>query len=278
MISSANNYFVETAQGKISIWDSKNEGSPVLFIHGNSACKEAFEKQFKSSIGDHYRFIAMDLPGHGNSDKAHDPENTYTVSGYADVAIEVIKKLGLEKPVVVGWSLGGHVGLNIIQKSQKIAGLLIIGTPPINISMEGFKEGFLPLPLFQTLFTQMEFTREEASTFMSGSGFDTDKNTFIVDAAQKTDGIARPTLVGSMAKGIGGDQKAIVETDDTPLCVVQGANDQGINNQYIREKVNYKNLFNRKVYEVKDSGHAVFWQKPDEFNAILSQFLTHVCK
>lgn len=276
MNTNFNTYDVLTTQGKISVWDSEGKGNPVLFIHGNSACKEAFSRQFESELSRKYRFIALDLPGHGNSDKAKDPEKTYSIEGYASVVAEVVKSLQLENPVVVGWSLGGHIGLNMIQKSQKLAGLLMTGTPPINISAEGFQEGFLPLPLFKTLFSKVEFSRQEAAEFMSGGGFDTEQFPFIVDAALKTDGYAREYLVKSMIQGVGGNQKEIVEIDETPLCIVQGNEDKGINNKYIIEKVNYKNLFHKKVYVIDNAGHAVFWEKSEEFNAILSVFLSQI--
>jgi pimeloyl-ACP methyl ester carboxylesterase len=278
MSSNLNIYFIPTSQGNISVSDTQGSGKPVLFIHGNSASKELFSHQFDSPLSQKYRFIAIDLPGHGSSDKARNPEATYNISGYADVAIEVVKKLKLDKPVVVGWSLGGHIGLNMIQKSQKLAGLLITGTPPIEISKEGFQEGFLPLPLFQTLFKKIEFSKSEATEFMTGGGFDTGKHPFIVDVALKTDGYARHYLVESLGKGIGGNQKEIVEVDDTLLCVIQGENDKGVNNEYIIKKVKYKNLFNKKVHIIKNAGHAVFWEKPEEFNQILSEFLSHISK
>ena len=269
-------YTVPTSEGNVSVLDSQGVGKPVLFIHGNSACKEAFFQQFESSLSQKYRFIAMDLPGHGGSDNANDPENTYTISGYADVAIEVIKNLALDLPVVVGWSLGGHIGLNLVQKSQKLAGLLITGTPPINISGDGFQEGFLPLPLFQNLFKKKEFTSQDAVAVMSGGGIDAEKHRFLVEAALRTDGNARYYLTESLGKEVGGNQKKIVEVDETPLCIVQGEKDQAVNNKYILEKVNYKNLFNRQVYLVENTGHAVFLEKPEEFNEILSQFLSHL--
>lgn len=265
-------YFISTSQGNIAVTDSQGSGKPVLFLHGNSACKEVFAPQFASPLAQKYRFIAIDLPGHGDSDKATDPAKTYTISGYTDVVIEVMKKMELADPIVVGWSLGGHLGLNLIQKAQKLAGLLITGTPPIDISAEGFAEGFRPLPLFKTLFTQIVFSEAEAKEFMSGGGFDTDKHPFIVAAALKTDGYARQNLAVSMGKGVGGNQKKIVEEDKTPLCVIQGEKDEGINNDYIL-KLKYKNLFNQ-VYIIEKSGHAVFWEKPEEFNPILSLFLS----
>lgn len=276
--SSMRVYSVPTSQGEIFVWDSQSSGRPVFFIHGNSACKEAFSKQFESDLAQKYRFIAIDLPGHGKSDKASDPESTYNFPGYAGVAIEVIQKLGLDKPVVVGWSLGGHIGLSMLQKSQKLAGLLITGTPPINVSAEGFQEGFLPLPLFKDLFNKIEFSREEAAEFMSVGGIDVEKHPFIVEAALKSDGRARYYLADSMAKGVGGNQKELVEADSTPLCIVQGQDEKGINNNYIVEKVHYKNLFGGKVHLVKDSGHAVFWEQPERFNAILDTFLEAVLK
>lgn len=266
---------VSTTQGRISIWDSQGMGQPVFFIHGNSACKEVFSFQFKSELTKRYRFIAMDLPGHGKSDKACDAETTYNFEGYANVALEVFEKLQLKKPIVVGWSLGGHIGIDIAKKTKNIGGLLITGTPPIPVSQDGFKAGFRPLPLFATLFSKVVFSQADAEKFMSGV-FDTQKHPFIVEAAMKTDGYARHYLVQSFSKEIGGDQRAFVETSDLPLCIVQGDKDEGINNEYI-SGLNYKNLFNRKVYLIKDSGHAVFWDKSGEFNAILGQFLSQVC-
>ena len=268
-------YEIPTTQGKIAVWDTAGGGPAVLCIHGNSACKEIFSRQFESDLAQKYRFIALDLPGHGASDRAIDPERVYNFEGYADVVIEIIQALQLVRPVILGWSLGGHIGLSLLQKSQKLAGLLITGTPPIKVSPEGFEEGFLPLPLFKTLFSQITFSREQAREFMSAGGIDIEKHPFIVEAALKTDGYARSYLALSMAKGVGGDQKAVVETDETPLCIIQGALDQGINNHYIIEHVKYKNLFGR-VHVIPDAGHAVFWDKPDEFNSILELFLSHV--
>lgn len=268
------NYSVSTSQGNISVWDSQGAGLPVVFLHGNSACKESFQKQFNSVLASQYRFIAIDLPGHGRSDKAADPENTYSVEGYAKVASEVIEKLNLGvKPAMVGWSLGGHIALEVSKKCHNLAGVLITGTPPINISQEGFAQGFHPLPLFQTLFTKVKFTEEEADQFMSGGGFDTSEAPFIVRAALETDGYARLNLAMSMMNGVGGNQREFVEQDNTPLCIVQGKEDAGVNNEYI-QGIEYKNLFSGRAHIIEGSGHAVFWKKPEEFNEVLSLFLS----
>lgn len=268
-----NFYKLPTSAGNISIWDSHGVGNPVLFIHGNSACKEVFSNQI-AAFGKKWRCIAFDLPGHGESDPAKDPEATYSFDGYSRIAIEIIEKMHLMNPIVVGWSLGGHIGLDMLKKAQKLAGLLITGTPPINVSPEGFQQGFLPNPIFATLFTKIDFTRDDAETFMKGGGFDTDKYPFFIESALKTDGRARALLAASMMNGVGGNQREIVENNNTDLCVVQGKDDSGINNEYIKG-IEFGNLFN-SVYIVENSGHAVFWEQPNAFNHILELFLAKV--
>ena len=134
-----------TSHGEIAWTSSGGEGPTLLLIHGNSSCKEVFRHQLESPIGGRYCCIAMDLPGHGASDDALDPERTYSIPGYADVAIELMAALGHERYTVFGWSLGGHVGLDMLSKSSAPNGLMICGTPPIGRGGDSVAVGFSPL-------------------------------------------------------------------------------------------------------------------------------------
>ncbi len=96
--------FCETIHGRIAWADSGGEGPVVLFIHGNSSCKEMFGRQLVSELGLNYRMIAFDLPGHGASSNAPDPALTYSIHGFADAAIALLAELKIDKAVVVGWS------------------------------------------------------------------------------------------------------------------------------------------------------------------------------
>jgi pimeloyl-ACP methyl ester carboxylesterase len=60
-------------------------------LHGNSSCKEAFDRQLNGALGDEFRLIAIDLPGHGASSDAADPNRTYSFPGYAEAAIAVLE-------------------------------------------------------------------------------------------------------------------------------------------------------------------------------------------
>lgn len=270
------NITIETPifQGRISVWDSNpaSQKIPVICIHGNSTEKNVFHKQFEA-LGDKYRLIAIDLPGHGNSHNATNPL-VYSIRGYANVIFAVMNVMQIPKATIFGWSLGGHIGIEMYQQQpSKIAGLCITGTPPIPLTPEGFHQGFNPIPAVANLINKYAFTDEEAVEFIEAAGIDLEQESYLLAAAKKTDGSARVHLIDSMLKGEGVDQKEAVETSSIPLAVIAGINDAGVNNNYLINQVKYKNLWEHKVHVIPGAGHAPFLNQPEKFNTILTRFL-----
>ncbi len=60
-------------------------------IHGNSSAGAIFAPQLEGEIGRNWRIIAPDLPGHGRSGDALDPDRSYSMEGYADAMTEVLE-------------------------------------------------------------------------------------------------------------------------------------------------------------------------------------------
>jgi pimeloyl-ACP methyl ester carboxylesterase len=107
---------VLTSHGRIVAEDSGANGLPLLLIHGNSFCRGVFRHQLYGELAQRHRLIAFDLPGHGESDNALDPAWTYTLTGFADAAIEVLGRMGVTEVVVLGWSLSGHIGIEMMSR------------------------------------------------------------------------------------------------------------------------------------------------------------------
>jgi len=85
----------------------KSSGKPILFIHGFSQCSLAWGKQLQSDLADSFRLVALDLRGHGLSDK---PRDAYGASAiWANDVRAVIEQLELTNPLLVGWSYGGVI-------------------------------------------------------------------------------------------------------------------------------------------------------------------------
>lgn len=85
-------------------------GAPIVLIHGIGSRWQVFEPILDRLAADHEVF-AIDLPGFGES--PFEPGTTPTVDGYAARVAELITELGLERPHVVGNSMGGGIALEL---------------------------------------------------------------------------------------------------------------------------------------------------------------------
>ena len=104
-----------------------SKGRPILFLHGFSQCHLTWRRQMNSSLADDFRLVAMDLRGHGLSDK---PRDAYCDSRlWADDIHTTIEALNLDHPVLVGWSYGPLVILDYIRHygEDEIGGANFIG-------------------------------------------------------------------------------------------------------------------------------------------------------
>ena len=143
-----------------------------MLIHGNSSSSRAFSRQLGGPLGKRFRLVAFDLPGHGASDDAKDP-SAYSLPGHAQAVRGAIDALGLGDAWFVGWSLGGHIALEMAPGLTKARGFLIFGTPPIG-SREHMQDAFLPNPAMKFSFEET-LDGVEASAYLAAffrPGFD----------------------------------------------------------------------------------------------------------
>ncbi len=88
-------------------------GVPVVFVHGN-ASSSLFWQRLMLDLPDRYRPIAVDLRGFGDTDP-EPVDATRGVRDYADDVRATITALGLDRPHLVGWSLGGGVVMQCLR-------------------------------------------------------------------------------------------------------------------------------------------------------------------
>lgn len=116
----------------------------VVFIHGNSAGKDVFGSQLQALDDQGYTVLAVDLPGHGESSDSAVPERDYTFPAFALLIKKLQDALEIKSPLIVGWSLGGHVVLEMAGRGFDMCGAMIFGTPPLGPGMADFEAAFLP--------------------------------------------------------------------------------------------------------------------------------------
>src|SRR4030095_14379254 len=129
---------------KLNVQETGNPGGkPILFIHGFSQCLLAWNKQLHSDLEKDFRLVAMDIRGHGLSEK---PRDAYGDSKlWADDVNAVITALELDKPVLSGWSYGGVImsdyvnayGEDSIAGSNWVAAISRLGDPLLQANFIG---------------------------------------------------------------------------------------------------------------------------------------------
>ncbi len=266
---SASNRRIPTSHADLAVWETSGDGLPVVMIHGNSASKEVFGHQFAGAAGQRFRLIAPDLPGHGASSDADDPGRSYTVGGYADAIVEMLASMGVERAAVFGWSLGGHVALELFDRFPGLVGGMVTGTPPIGGTPEEIMAGFQPSPHAAVPF-KAELTEEERGILAFIACGDP-QNQDAHAAIMRTDGRARETVFADMLAGGPADERRIVATSTKPVAVVNGENDPVISHDYIAS-LPFANLWEDHRFVLRGGGHAPFMQMPEVFNPIFERF------
>jgi pimeloyl-ACP methyl ester carboxylesterase len=271
MSTSTSQHVIATSHGSIAVEESGGSGMPVLLIHGNSSCRGVFRHQLQGQLGERYRLIAFDLPGHGDSSDAPDPVRSYTRHALADAAVELLAKLGVTKAAVFGWSLGGHVGIDMLSRFPGMRGLMITGTPPVGFAT--MAKGFKRSPHLGVAGRE-QLSQADINGFIDAI-FGESAESFLYDAVARTDGRFRARLFEAGRTGLNSDQRLAVDNSLIPLAVVNGSADLLINLDYV-DSVAYGNLWEGRCHRLDGLGHAPFWESPAEFDPILERFLSDV--
>ena len=112
-------------------------GPPLVFLHGLGG-SHATWLNLLSAIADRYRVIALDLPGHGQSDKPDPAESDYSVAGMATLVAEAIASTTKDPVMLVGHSLGGAVAIKIaLERPELVSGLVLIDSAGLGNEISG---------------------------------------------------------------------------------------------------------------------------------------------
>ena len=102
--------------------------TPVLLVHGWGASIYMWRNWFAPLSESGYRVVALDLPGHGLSDKPSD-EGRYRLASLTATVRELIATLELRRPHVVAQSMGGTIAVDLAGGGDPEIGRLVLVNP-----------------------------------------------------------------------------------------------------------------------------------------------------
>ena len=249
-------------------------GRAILFIHGFSQCWLAWDRQLSSDLARDYRLIAMDMRGHGASEK---PRAGYDDARlWADDVDAAIRELELDRPILCGWSYGPliildyirHHGDDMIGGIHFVDGLTKLGsdeavsalTPEFLALVPGFfsanaDESVGSLEALVRMCFVREPAAEELYTML---GYNVSVPTFVRQ--------------GLFSRAVDNDD--LLPQIHRPVLITHGAEDAIVKIE-VAER-HRMSIAHSTTHIMPNAGHAPFWDAATSFNQRLGTFCDEV--
>ena len=245
-------------------------GRPILFIHGFSQCWLSWSRQLDSDLARDYRLVAMDMRGHGLSDK---PREAYVASElWADDVNAVIRSLRLDHPILSGWSYGPLVILDYIRHygEKELGGIQFVGA----VTRLGTEQALAALsPEFLNLVPGFFSTDVE----QSARSLDALLRLCLVSAPSAAErfmmlgyGLSVPPYVRQGLFSRSFDNDDLLPKIRKPVLITHGADDAVVRPNVVDE--HKRTMPHAEVHIMRDTSHAPFWDDASGFNRRLRAF------
>ena len=248
-------------------------GPPVLLIHGWGACLYTYRFLLPVLAAAGWRAIAVDLRGHGLSDKPVG-RGSYTSAALLDDLCRTLDALELERSVLVGHSLGGAAALQLVLERPERVSRLVLAAPVglSNIHLRRFARTITPR--FTNRFASHLVPRWLVAMLVRGAYGDpgrvTDRNVDEYWAPSRSPDYyraMRALLEEFTWEPVPPERLATIRT---PTLVILGTRDRLVRGT--EEPAEY--LAGSSVLAVQGAGHLGIEERHEEVNAAILRFLS----
>lgn len=122
--------FLSLDAGRVHYLSNDREHLPtLLLLHGNASSAGSFS-DLAASLDAYFHIVALDFPGHGQSDHFSVPEGGYfySMDGLREVLHEVIRRLELDDYILAGNSLGANIAAQALPALSGLKGLVLMAS------------------------------------------------------------------------------------------------------------------------------------------------------
>lgn len=105
-------------------YEKAGTGPPLVLLHGFFCDRSLWRAQL-DGLSDEFTLVAPDLPGSGDSS---DPPEIFHMAAYAECIISLIRRLGIQRPHLVGLSFGSTLALEIYRQQPGLPATLVLAS------------------------------------------------------------------------------------------------------------------------------------------------------
>lgn len=274
-------HYVQLADTLKVAYVDEGAGPILLFVHGLGSNLQAWTKNI-DVLRQNYRCIAIDLPGYGKSSGGDLP---YGMPFFADVVLEVIGALALEKVGLIGHSMGGQIGIHAaLREDPSIQGLALMAPAGFEQFTEAEHQWFANFvrPEFIQATPEAQIIRNFELNFFA---MPEDARFMIEDRLEMRKDPAAylaycqmiPQCVQSMLKAPVYDQLNQLEL---PVLVIYGTEDALIPNRILHPDLSTPKVAeaatslipDARLHLLEEAGHFVQWEQAEQVNTLLHSF------
>ncbi len=241
-------------------YEQTGVGNDILLLHGWGSSNIVY-KNISNLLSGTYRLTAPDFPGCGESGIMDD---VWDLDTYAEFVLELIEKLDLKNPILVGHSHGGRVILKLCGEKRlnppKIilldsAGLIPKKSLKQKMRVYSFKtiKKVLTLPIISK---HSEPLLEKARKHYGSADYNT----------------APPVLRRTLVNLVNTDLRHLLPNITSPTLLIWGENDTAtpLSDAKIIESL----IPDAGLCIIKNAGHFAFCEQPYQAGAIIKSFLS----
>jgi pimeloyl-ACP methyl ester carboxylesterase len=242
-------------------------GETIFLLHGYLESSEVWSN-FALKLSENHRVVAVDLPGHGDSDLFGE---IHTMEFIAETIRFLLKELGLQKAFIAGHSLGGYVALALVDLFPEIVkGYCLFHSHPFPDSEEAIARRMREINLVRKGKKDLMYPDNVSAMYATSN------------LERFTDAIERSKRIASAIPGEGiiavlrgmiarPSRLKLMEEGRVPCLWILGSWDNYINCDQVRVKVRLPH--NAEVVVLNNSGHMGFIEEEELAVKLLTEFV-----
>lgn len=267
---------IPVGDSAVLYYEEVGKGVPIVFVHGHSLDHTMWDGQF-FEFAKKYRVIRYDLRGYGNSS----PQKENIQFTHVDDLVKLMDNLGIEKAHIVGLSLGGYIGTDMLgwYPERMLSAVLASG------NIRHLPKPGIPMDEREAL------QREAQITALENKGFDAMKREWF-DGLMRSAGTQKERMRQALWKMIAAwdawqplhKEPRVIAGDDAfdqlkincpelPVLLLEG---KSKHNRHSENPEILEYLPNGRQVIIDDAGHMLNMEQPEAFNCIVLNFIEQI--
>lgn len=262
---------------RLNFLDWGGSGQPILFLHGGGLNAHSWDL-IAQAFASEYWCLALDQRGHGRSEWS--PSMDYRPSDYAKDCADLIRKLSLIKPIIIGTSMGGVNSLALAALDSSNLGALVLLDVGLNVGPNAGRNELRQFMAGELEEASIEDIVEKAVRFNARRDPDLLRTTLRWNVIQLPNNKwtwrydRRHRQRDDIWSIIASSRESIINALSSikcPVLIVRGANSKVVSAEdvsFLSEKIHHN-----VTAEISAAGHSIHGDNPKETINVIKSFL-----